>query len=258
MKVILLAAGYATRLYPLTQTVPKALLPISGRKMLDFILDGILELEGVSEICLVTNAKFAGQFEAYAKELQTSGYPYVLHVFNDGTLSEDDRLGALGDLDLVLESVGRAEETLVLASDNLFTYSLACAQKRFEACGGDLILGQKIEDLDTLKRFGVARVDAQGRVIEMEEKSPNPISHWGVYATYFYRPIALQRLKEYLDSGEDPDAPGSFPAWLCQKETVYFHAFEGICIDIGTPESYALVRDSWPQIQVIDHETLLG
>lgn len=244
MKVILLAAGFATRLYPLTETQPKALLPAGGRPVLDWILDSFAGLKDLTRVILMSNAKFYDAFRTYASTRSVNGLPIEVH--HDGVWCESEQKGALGDLLLAMDAAGEAEDWLVLSSDNLFTYSLREAQAAFYAHGHqDMVLGQRLADREELKRMGVARVDADNRVIRMEEKSPNPISDIAVYATYFYRAETRELLRHYLAQGGNPDSPGHFPAWLCSRVPVWLHPFEGVCIDMGTPESYEAVRVSW-------------
>lgn len=248
MQVILLAAGYATRLYPLTLHQPKALLPIAGRPLLDWVLDEVIRLEGIEGITLVTNDRFYNAFEAYAASWQPRLPQGGLRVINDGTLSEQTRLGALGDLQLAYSTFTQPADCLVMASDNLFTFDLSRAQQRFKTLKADLILGQAMPDKNLRKRFGTATLDHTGRVLKMVEKDPNASSEWAVYATYFYTADSMDCLKTYLEAGHCADAPGHFPAWLCQQKPVYFYPFEGVCVDIGTPEAYEAVRNQWPPI----------
>jgi glucose-1-phosphate thymidylyltransferase len=242
MNVIVLAAGYATRLYPLTLDMPKALLEIGDRSMLDHIVDEIDTLDGVSSIIIVSNSKFHRHFSDWAGTRKVRSEIFVL---DDGTSTEDTRLGAIGDIQFAILNRGLVhggEDILVMASDNFFTFKLLDAYNFYKKKNRDCILVNRIDDLETLKRFGVAILDGDGKVVDLEEKPQNPRSDMGAYGMYFYLNDTLPLFKVYLDEGNKPDAPGNFPAWLCRRKEVYAYTFEGICYDIGTHEALDMVR----------------
>lgn len=241
MKAIILAAGYATRLYPLTLNTPKAMLPIAGVPMMDYLVREMALIPSLSEIHIVTNHKFAAQFEAWCHQAESEGrYPSLrFAVWDDGTTSNDDRLGAVGDMQYVIERAALDDDVLVAASDNFFTFPLKRFTDEFERQGRDLLLAGRIDDTDTLRRFAVATLDASGRVCTLVEKPQDPPSDIGVYALYLYRRDTLPLVARYLDEGGLPDSPGLFPEWLCRTgHELGAYLFEGECIDIGTPDSY--------------------
>ncbi|MGI6239961.1 MAG: nucleotidyltransferase family protein [Christensenellales bacterium] len=236
MKAIVLAAGYAMRLYPLTKDMPKALLEIGGQKMLDYLTDQIAAIAGIDEIVIVTNSRFADQFRAWADQ---KAYPGVgIRVLDDGTRDNEGRLGAIGDMQFAIENAGIDDDVLVAASDNLFTFSLHDFVADFQRHGRDTILVQRMDDVDELRRFAIATLDDAGRVISLVEKPEHPPADLAVYALYLYRRDTLPLIKQYLDEGNDPDAPGHFPEWLYQRREVRAYAFEGECVDIGTVDAY--------------------
>ncbi len=241
MKTIILAAGYATRLYPLTLNLAKALLPIGGRAMMDYLVDGIAEIPDMTEVHIVSNRKFAAQFENWKAQAEREGrYPNLtFKVWDDGTLSNDDRLGAVGDMQFVIEHANLDDDVLVAASDNFFTFPLTLFVDAFKAQKRDMLLAGYIPDIETLRRFAVAELDETGRVLSLEEKPNAPKSHTGIYALYLYKKETLPLFKKYLEAGGNPDSPGRFPEWLCtQGYELGAYTFSGECVDIGTHESY--------------------
>ncbi len=243
MKSLILAAGYATRLYPLTLSTPKALLKIGEKAMLDHLVGEIATLDGMTEVHIVSNHRFIGQFEAWAADAK-GRYPSLrFTVWDDGTTSNDDRLGAVGDIQFVIEKAGLDDDLLVAASDNFFTFPLRDFAADFWRTGRDTLLTARIEDIETLRRFGVATLGPDNRVLDLVEKPQNPPSDIGVYALYLYRRDTLPLFQKYLEEGNSKDAPGHFPEWLCKKKDVRAYIFEGECIDIGSPEAYRDVNE---------------
>ncbi len=241
MKTIILAGGYATRLYPLTLNLPKALLPIGGKPMMDYLVEGIAEISDMTEVHIISNHKFAAQFENWKKQAdEEKRYPNLtFKVWDDGTVSNDDRLGAVGDIQFVLDRADLSDDVLVAASDNFFTFPLTLFVDAFKQQNRDMLLAGYIPDVETLRRFAVAELDATGKVLSLEEKPYEPKSHTGIYALYLYKKDTLSRIKEYLLTGGNPDSPGRFPEWLFrQKHELGAYEFSGECIDIGTHESY--------------------
>lgn len=241
MKALILAAGYATRLYPLTKDRPKALLPIADKPIIEYICEELVTLPDVNEIIVVSNHRFADHFTRW-QERAKKLYSLPVTVVDDFTTSDADKLGAVGDINFVIERLGVDEDLLVIAGDNLFTYHLIDAWRVFREFDQDLILAQEIDSLGDLKRFAVAQIDENDLVIDLEEKPEQPKSNLAVYATYFYKRDTLPLIRTYLDQGGDPDAPGNFPAWLYKRKPLRLYKFTGECFDIGTPESYEQVE----------------
>jgi glucose-1-phosphate thymidylyltransferase len=226
MKALILAAGYATRLRPLTDSIPKMLLPLAERPMLDYLLDRIREVEEIDEIHLVTNARFAPAFEDWA--------PEDVIVHDDGTTSNEDRLGAIGDIAFAIQrgSLGE-EDLLVVAGDNLIGYSLRDFVDFWRAKDGSAIAVHEVEARELLKQYGVVEVDADDRVVGLEEKPAEPKSNLAATASYLYRGEHLALLPQYLDGGNPPDAPGNFVVWLHKRAPVYAYRVSGEWFDIG-------------------------
>lgn len=235
MKCILLAAGYATRLYPLTKDKPKALLTLGKKTILDRLMDKIEEIERIDEVFIITNHIFADVFSDWAKSY---GGRLKVKVLDDGTTNNDNRLGAIGDMQYVIEHEKIDNEIFVLASDVVFEFSLKGLFELYDSCGSDVISAHYVESLETLRSMGVLSLDDNGRVTEFEEKPQNPKSHYGVPPFYIYRKSTLELIKRYLDEGNNSDAPGYFIPWLIGHSDVYAYKFDEDITDIGIPSAY--------------------
>lgn len=240
MKCILLCAGYATRLFPLTENFPKALLEVGGRAILDYTLDKVNEIDEIDEIYLVTNAKYTPHFEKWAEE-KNNVKP--IKVFNDGTTNNDDRLGAIGDIDFTINNAKIDDDILVLATDNLFDFKLLDFYNFYKTKNAPCVCVREEEDLNLLKRVGVAKLDESMQITDFEEKPAEPKSKYAVYAEYIYPREVLPEIKKYLEEGNSCDAPGNLVAYMYKKMSTYAYAFEGECYDVGTHEALAQVNE---------------
>ena len=247
MKAIILAAGYATRMYPLTKDKPKALLPIGGKVMLDYLMDEIATIREIDTVYIVTNSRFAGQFSAWAQEAAARHPRLALDVLDDGTDSNENRLGAVGDMRFVLDHRPVDDDLLVAASDNFFTFPLKDMVDDFKARGRDTLLGQHLGWVEDLKRFAVATLDENARVTALVEKPQQPPTDIGIYALYLYKRETVPLIYTYLEEGNPPDAPGHFPEWLYKRKEVGVYLFEGECVDIGTPQAYKEICERFAQ-----------
>ena len=228
MEALILAAGYATRLRPLTDERPKQLLPVGGRPMVDWILDKIAEAR-IPDVHLVTNARFALQFEDWA-----IGRGVVVH--DDGTTSNEDRLGAIGDVQFVREHAGIDDDMLVIAGDNLFDYKLTEYLRWWEGKGGaSAVAVLDVGDVELAKKYGIVDVDADDRIVDFVEKPEHPPSTLAATATYVYAREHARLVPTYLADGNPPDQPGNFIAWLHKRAPVYAYRFAGGWYDIGDP-----------------------
>lgn len=235
MQCILLAAGYATRLYPLTENMPKALLKLGDKTILDMVIDKIGEIDDVENIYIVTNEKFHTHFEDWAKTYSGSK---GIKVLNDHTTNNDNRLGAIGDLKYVIDSEKIDDEILVMASDNIFDFSLNDFVDVYRQKNTDMICAHTIANKNELHSMGVVELDGNNKVTGFEEKPENPKSDLGVPPFYLYRRETLPLVDKYLAEGNNPDAPGHFIPWLIGQTDVYAFVFDATRIDIGTPECY--------------------
>lgn len=239
MRVIILAGGYATRLYPITLNIPKSLLPISDKPIIDYIVSEINEIDDISSIYVVSNNKFYKDFIKW-KETITSKKPII--ILNDGTNSEEDKKGAIGDIQFAIEDMNICDDLMVIAGDNFFTYKLKDYFSFYKKFNRDSVIVKEFNDLEKIKSFAVAKIDKNNILIDLEEKPENPKSNIAVYATYIYKKETLPLFKQYLDEGNNPDAPGYFVAWLYKKKAVMAYTMQGDCYDIGTKYSYDLVQ----------------
>jgi glucose-1-phosphate thymidylyltransferase len=221
VKALILAAGYATRLRPLTDRIAKPLLPVGGRPMVDWILDRIAETSA-DEVHLVTNARFAPDFERWAQDKDV-----VVH--DDGTTSNDDRLGAIGDIDFV----GLDDDLLAIASDNLFDYSLADYEAYWRDKGGSAVAVHDVGDFELAKKYGIVDVDSDDRITNFVEKPADPPTTLCATATYLYRREHAALIPTYLAEGNPPDQPGNYVAWLHKRAPVYAYRFPGEWYDVG-------------------------
>lgn len=231
MKVLLLAAGYATRLRPLTEQVAKPLLPIAGRPMVEWILDRVADAPEVDGVHVVTNSVYAGAFEDWAR-----GKDVVVH--DDGTSSNEDRLGALGDIRFALQD-GRlaGDDLLVIAADNLFEFPLRNYIDFWRSKGdGSALAVHRLADPSLAPLYGVVELDEADRIVGMEEKPERPKSDVVATAMYLFSRPHVALLERYLDEGNLPDPPGRYVSWLCEREPVYGYRFSEPWLDIGDPE----------------------
>ena len=232
MRALILAAGYATRLRPLTDSVPKQLLPVGGRPMVDWILDKLRETN-VEEIHLVTNARFATAFEHWAEGTGVD-------VHDDGTTTNDDRLGAIGDI----QFVGLDDDLLAIAGDNLFDFSLRGFEDFWRGKpGSSCVAVHDVGDRELAKQYGVISVDDSDRVTSFVEKPSEPSSTFAATATYLFSRSHVRLVETYLRASEPRDQPGNFVAWLQAREPVYGWCFDDPWYDIGDVEQL-LVADN--------------
>jgi glucose-1-phosphate thymidylyltransferase len=231
MKAVLLAAGYGTRLRPLTDDRPKHLLPVGGRPMLDWILDWVRELEEVDEVHLVTNRRFAPDFVRWAE-------PHGVTVHDDGTRSNEDRLGAVGDLQLVIDSAGLEDDELFVVGDDMLELSLSDFVEwwRAKPQPASAVPLHDVGDLELATHYGIVATDADDRIVHFVEKPSDPPSTLAATVAYLLPPAHVRLVATYLDEGQSPDNAGGFLGWLARREQVYGYRFEGSWYDIGNHE----------------------
>jgi glucose-1-phosphate thymidylyltransferase len=235
MKAVILAAGYATRLYPLTLGRPKALLPVGGRPMVEHLLVQLAGVDGLDAIYLVTNSKFAGVFREWASAWDGQ----AVQIVDDGTADEESKLGAIGDLDLTIRSAAIDDDLLVLAGDNLFSESLAPFAEFGRAKRAPALGVYDVGDLDAIRRYNAIELDEDDRLRYFEEKPEHPRSTLTGIALYFYPRESLGLVREYLEAGNNPDQPGRFVEWLYPRTPVYAWRVPGRWYDIGSAETLA-------------------
>ena len=229
MKAIVLAAGYATRLYPLTENVAKPLLPVGGRPMLDYLIDAVRRVDEIDAIHVVTNHKFAQDFTGWAEA--HAG----VTVHDDGTTSEDDRLGAIGDIAFVVDQADLSgEDLLVVAGDNLFDYSLVDYVAWWHGKGdASAVVLYDVGDLELVKKYSNVDLDSDERLMSLTEKPEHPTSTLAATAAYIYHRSHVALVHTYLAEANSPDQPGRFLAWLVPRAPVYGYPVTGDWRDIG-------------------------
>ena len=235
MKSIIIAAGYATRLYPLTENFPKPLLSIGGSTILGRLISDIDSFPEISEHIVVTNHRFTGHFETWAV---SAAALKPVKIIDDGTCTNDTRLGAVGDLLLVLEKEGIDDDILVLAADNILDFSLRGFVDAFLEKGTSMIMCHYEPELRRLQRTGVIEVDSSMKVLQMQEKPEVPVSNWAVPPFYIYKRSDLPLIRTCLESGCGHDAPGNLAHWLVDRVPVHAWQMTGRRYDIGSLDSY--------------------
>jgi len=238
MKCIILAAGYATRLYPLTENMPKPLLEVAGKSILNRICEKIEKVNEINEIIIVSNHKFIDHFRIWA--LNYVGKKVT--VLDDFTTSNENRLGAVKDILVAIDRLSIDEDLMVLAGDNLFDFELVEFVDFYKEMKSDCITTHIIEDMERIKRTGVAELDENYRVLSFEEKPEVPKSNQAVPPFYIYRKDTLPLIKSFIEEGNYGDAPGMLISWLLERVPVYGYFFLGNRYDIGTIESYKEIQ----------------
>ncbi|MFT7615214.1 MAG: glucose-1-phosphate thymidylyltransferase [Candidatus Woesearchaeota archaeon] len=231
MKLIILAAGYATRLYPLTKDRPKPLLSVAGMPMIEHVLEAVNHV-AIDDIYVVTNEKFHTHFEKWAQDFKKS--PAPITIVNDGTISNEDRLGAIGDTQLVIEKFSITDNILVIAGDNLLSQSLENFHTFCQEHTGPVVGAYDVGTLELAKQFGVLELDSDKRIVEFVEKPEVPKSSHIAVAIYYYPKANVPLIKHYLSEGNDHDKPGSLVEWMYKKVPFYACEIYGEWYDIGT------------------------
>ena len=245
MKCLILAAGYATRLYPLTENFPKPLLKVGEKTIVDWLIDDIDASGAVDEFIIISNHKFAHCFTDW---LAARGGSAKITILDDGTESNETRLGAVKDIQFAIEQCSIDDDVLVIAGDNVLDFSLqrfinyalevrtSCIMRYFE------------EETFRLRKCGVVEIDSHDRIISMEEKPENPRAHWCCPPFYYYTRSDTRLVRQGILAGCGTDAPGSFIAWLSKQVPVHAMEMPGSRYDIGNLESYMTVCETYKGI----------
>jgi glucose-1-phosphate thymidylyltransferase len=237
MKVIILAAGYATRLYPLTLTQPKPLLPVAGQPMIDYVLDNLAPIGGIDRIYVVTNAKFAGHFQQWSTDYRANKAKLNFTIVNDLSTDDTNKLGAIGDIHYVLKSQNVVDDIIVVAGDNLFSEKLAAFGQFCREKNAPVLAVYDVGNLEEIKKYNAITLDGAGRITFFEEKPKNPTSTLTGIALYYYPKSTLPLIKQYVAEGNNPDQPGRLIQWLYPRLPVYTWTVPGLWYDIGSKET---------------------
>jgi len=237
MKVLILGAGYATRLYPLTLNQPKPLLKVAGQPMIDYVLDNLAPIGGIDRVYVVTNAKFAGHFQKWADEYHATKSKLNFTIVNDGSTDDSNKLGAIGDIHLVLTREKIDDDLIVVAGDNLFSETLegfgrVCREKK-----APVLAVYDVGSLDEIKKYNSITLDSSGKITFFEEKPKNPTSTLTGIALYYYPKSSLPLIHQYMAEKNNPDQPGRLIQWLYTRTPVYTWRVPGVWFDIGAKES---------------------
>jgi glucose-1-phosphate thymidylyltransferase len=237
MNVIILAAGYATRLYPLTLTQPKPLLPVAGKPMVEYVLDNLAGINGIDRVYVVTNAKFASHFQHWADTYSGSVKKLNFTIVNDGSTDDTNKLGAIGDLHLVITREKLNDDVIVVAGDNLFSEELSefgrfCREKK-----APVLAVYDVGELEQVKKYNSITIDSSGRIVFFEEKPKQPTSTLTGIALYYYPKAILPLIRQYVAEGNNPDQPGRLVQWLYPRVPFYTWKVPGLWYDIGSKET---------------------
>jgi glucose-1-phosphate thymidylyltransferase len=243
MKCLILAAGYATRLYPLTENFPKPLLEVNGKTILDWLIDDIDTAELVDEYIVISNHKFVKHFENWATTRSQE-----ITVIDDNTTSNETRLGAVKDISFAIENLKLDDDMLIIAGDNLLDFSLVDFLSYAKTKNASCVLRYFESDKKRLTKSGVIEIDKEDRIIGMEEKPAEPKSHFCCPPFYFYKKEDIKLINEAIKCGCQTDAPGSYVAWLSEKRPVFAMEMPGKRYDIGNIESYEKVKRDYKGI----------
>ena len=237
MKLVVLAAGYATRLYPLTLNQPKPLLPVAGKPMMEHVLDNLLPVDEIDEIYIVTNAKFVEHFQAWANNYGTGQKVRPITIIDDRSTDDSNKLGAIGDMHLVIEQAGIDDDIIVVGGDNLFSESLRafgnfCLERNAPVTGV-----YDVGDLNEIKKYNAIEIDDEDRITFFEEKPAQPKSTLTGIALYYYPKSVVSLIKQYVADGNNPDQPGRLVQWLYPRTPFYVWRVPGIWFDVGSKET---------------------
>lgn len=236
MKAIILAAGYGTRLYPLTKDKPKPLLPVAGKPIIEYTIAKLEEVDDIDEIFVITNDKFYSNFNEWAPTAKTDK---KITVVNDGTLTNEDRLGAIGDIHFTVEKANIQDNVFVIGGDNIFEFSLKDMVGKFNDVGSPVIGVSDLKVKEKLANtYGVCVTDENGKLIELQEKPAEPKSTFASTCCYIFPKAAIEEMERMLETGERLDNTGDFISHLAEKMDVYCAIFDGAWFDIGGLEAY--------------------
>ena len=243
MKCVILAAGYATRLYPLTENFPKPLLRVGEKTILDWLLDDIHTSGLVDEYIVISNHKFADHFRRWADHHTLS-----IIILDDGTCTNETRLGAVCDIQYAIDQLKLDDDLLIIAGDNVLDFSLTHFVRYAAEKGTSCTMRYYEPDEKKLHKTGVSEIDSEDRLISMEEKPSNPKSHWCTPPFYFYKAEDAKMIRAAISDGCGTDAPGSLVAWMCKHSILHSMEMPGSRYDIGNLESYENVQKTYKGI----------
>ena len=247
MKALILAAGYGTRLYPLTKDFPKPLLEINNKPLITYILEKLVVIDDLKDVFIVTNNRFYWELEKWAKSSREKFEKFTLKVLNDGTTSPDDRLGAVGDINFLAEKgLAGDEDLLVVGGDNIFDFSIEEFVNLSKKNAPNASVGLfDLQDKKEASKYGVLSIDRNNKITSFEEKPKDPKSSLIAMCLYYFPSQTLKLVKEYIENTGESDASGGYISWLSKKATVYGFVFKGAWEDIGSFDSLCKLDGSY-------------
>jgi glucose-1-phosphate thymidylyltransferase len=237
MQVLILAAGYATRLYPLTLDQPKPLLPVAGKPMIEHIIDHLATVKDLGEMFIVTNQKFASHFTDWSGKYRREKTAFNFKIINDGSTGDADKLGAIGDIHLVITRENVTGDLVVVAGDNLFDSSLAPFVEFARGKKTAVLAVYDVGDLDQIRKYNSITLDPEGKITFFEEKPKNPTSTLTGIALYYFPAGVVKLIRAYIAEGNNPDQPGRLIQWLYPRVPVHTWRVPGRWFDIGSKET---------------------
>lgn len=237
MKLIILGAGYATRLYPLTINKPKPLLMIAGKPMIEHVLDNMLPFADIDHVYIVTNAKFASHFEEWLVSYHLKNTELAFTIINDNSTDDTNKLGAIGDLYLVMTKEAVCDDIIVVAGDNLFSDSLSGFGEFCQQKNKPVLAVYDVGNIEEIKKYNAIEVDDDKRITFFVEKPTHPKSTLTGIALYYYPKSTLFLIYQYMKEGNNPDQPGHLVQWMYERVPFYTWRVPGIWYDVGSKET---------------------
>ncbi len=242
MKCIILAAGYATRMYPLTENFPKPLLEVKGKPIVNWLIDDLEATGSIDEYIVISNHKFIDKFTAWQNESEIKN---KIKVIDDTSTANENRLGAVKDILFAIEECKINDDVIVLAGDNLLSFSLRSFVDYFKKVNKSCVMRYYEQSVERLRKTGVATVDSDGLITKMVEKPAEPESNWAIPPFYIYRKDDISKISQGIEQGCPTDAPGSFISWLCSQTQVFAMEMLGQRYDIGSIQGYEEIKNSY-------------
>jgi glucose-1-phosphate thymidylyltransferase len=237
MKLIILGAGYATRLYPLTLNQPKPLLTVAGKPMIEHVIDNLAPIKDINRVYVVTNAKFADHFQRWADSYRANRNGLDFTIVNDNSTDDSNKLGAIGDLYLVMTQEQIDDDIIVVAGDNLFSQTLAAFGEFCRQKNAPVLAVYDVGSIDEIKKYNSIEVDESGKITFFEEKPAHPRSTLTGIALYYYPQHMLRMIRQYIEEGNNPDQPGRLVQWLYTRVPFYTWQVPGVWYDVGSKET---------------------
>lgn len=248
MKLIVLAAGYATRLYPLTLTQPKPLLKVAGKPMIEHVIDHVASIPYIDHAYIVTNAKFVDHFQKWSQDYKHPQLRFGFTIVNDGSTDDSNKLGAIGDMHLVMTKYDINDDIIVVGGDNLFSDDLSEFGEYSRSKNAPVTGVYDVGDLEEIKKYNAIEIDEEDRIVYFEEKPAQPKSTLTGIALYYYPTSALPLIHQYIVEGNNADQPGRLVQWLYTRVPFYAWKVPGLWFDVGSKETLEEANDVFSKL----------